>query len=129
MTMDWLIVFAILVLVVAALTGAWLPRLWLTLTIAGTAAFLGAALWTLGGSAEWDWRSGFALGSERLHLRLDAISAWFLALVAVVGGAGAVYAREYWPDRERPESAGRGRGWWSSLVLSMGLVLLCAHGL
>jgi hydrogenase-4 component B len=129
MTMDWLIVFAILVLVVAALTGAWLPRLWLALTLAGTAAFLGAALWTLGGSAEWDWRSGFALGSERLHLRLDAISAWFLALVAVVGGAGAVYAREYWPDRERPESAGRGRGWWSSLVLCMGLVLLCANGL
>src|ERR1035437_6687108 len=129
MTMDWLIVFAILVLVVAALTGAWLPRLWLTLTIAGTAAFLGAALWTLGGSAEWDWRSGFALGGERLHLRLDAISAWFLALVAVVGGAGAVYARGYWPDRARPEAAGRGRGWWSSLVLCMGLVLLCANGL
>jgi hydrogenase-4 component B len=129
MTMDWLIVFAILVLVVAALTGAWLPRLWLALTLAGTTAFLGAALWTLGGNAEWDWRSGFTLGSERLHLRLDAISAWFLALVAVVGGAGAVYAREYWPDRERPESAGRGRGWWSSLVLCMGLVLLCANGL
>ncbi len=129
MTMDRLIVFAILSLVAAALGGARLPRVWLALTLAGTAAFLGAALWTLGGGAEWDWRSGFALGGERLHLRLDAVSAWFLALVAVVGGAGAVYAREYWPDRERPESAGRGRGWWSTLVLCMGLVLLCANGL
>lgn len=129
MTLDWLILFAILVLVAAALSGAWLPRLWLALTLAGTAAFLGAALWTLGGGAEWDWRSDFALGGERLHLRLDAISAWFLTLVAVVGGAGAVYACEYWPDRERPESAGRGRGWWSALVLCMGLVLLCANGL
>jgi len=129
MTMDWLIVFAILVLVGAAISGPWFPRLWLALTLAGTAAFLGAALWTLGGGGEWDWRSGFALGSERMHLRLDAISAWFLALVAVVGGAGAVYAREYWPDRERPESAGRGRSWWSALVLCMGLVLLCSNGL
>jgi len=40
-----------------------------------------------------------------------------------------VYAREYWPDRERPESAGRGRAWWSMLILCMGLVLLCANGL
>lgn len=129
MTMDHLIVFAVLALGAAALSGARLPRLWLALTLAGTAALLGAALWTLSGGAEWDWRSGFALGDERLHLRLDALSAWFLTLVAVVGGAGAVYAREYWPDRERPESAGRGRGWWSALVLCMGLVLLCANGL
>ena len=129
MTMDGLMVFAVLVLVAAALSGAWLPRWWLALTLAGTAALLGAAFWTLGGGTEWDWRSGFALGGEHLHLRLDAISAWFLALVAVVGGAGAVYAREYWPDRERPESAGRGRGWWSTIVLCMGLVLLCANGL
>lgn len=129
MTMERLIGFAILVLAVAALSGLRLPRLWLALTLAGTAALFGAAVWTLGGGAEWDWRSELALGGERLHLRLDAVSAWFLALVAVVGGAGAVYAREYWPDGKRAESAGRGRGWWSTLVLCMGLVLLCANGL
>jgi len=129
MTMGWLIAFAVLVLVAAALSGARFPRLWLVLTLAGTATFLAAALWSLGGAAEWNWRSDFALGNEHLHLRLDAISAWFLALVGVAGGAGAVYARDYWPDRERPESAGRGRAWWSTLVLCMGLVLLCANGL
>jgi len=129
MMMGGLMVFAILVLVAAAFSGAWLPRWWLALTLAGTAAILGAALWTLGGGVEWDWRSAFALGGERLHLRLDAVSAWFLALVAVVGGAGAVYARGYWPDQERPESAGRGRFWWGVLILCMGLVLLCANGL
>jgi hydrogenase-4 component B len=78
-------VFAILVLVAAGLSGARFPRWWLALTLAGTAAFLGAALGPLGGGIEWDWRSGFALGGERLHLRLDAVSAWFLALVAAVG--------------------------------------------
>lgn len=129
MTMAPLIAFALLALVVAAVSGLRFPRLWLALTLAGAAAFCGAALWTLGGGGVWDWRSGLALGGEPLHLRLDAVSAWFLTLVAVVGGAGAVYAREYWPDDKRPESAGRGRGWWSALVLCMGLVLLCANGL
>lgn len=129
MTMAHLIAFAFLALLAAALSGPRFPRLWLALTLAGTATFLGAALWTLSGGEVWDWRNGFALGDERLHLRLDAISAWFLALVAVVGGAGAVYAREYWSESARPESAGRGRGWWSALVLCMSLVLLCANGL
>lgn len=129
MTMAPLIGFALLALVAAAFSGPRLPRLWLALTLAGTAASLGAALWTLGGGVVWDWRSEFALGGEPLHVRLDAVSAWFLALVAVVGGAGAVYAREYWWDGARPESAGRGRGWWSALVLCMSLVLLCANGL
>ena len=37
MTMGWLIAFAVLVLVAAALSGARCPRLWLVLTLAGTA--------------------------------------------------------------------------------------------
>jgi hydrogenase-4 component B len=129
MTVDWIIAAAVAALAAAALSGARLQRVWLALTLAGAGAFLAAALWTLGGGAEWDWRSGFAPGGEPMHLHLDGLSAWFLALVAVVGAAGAVYARGYWPDGDRPESAGRGRVWWSILVLCMGLVLLCANGL
>jgi hydrogenase-4 component B len=129
MTTGYLIWFSIGVLLVATASGIRLPRLWLALTLAGTASFLAAALWTLLAGSPWDWRSVVTLGEEHLHLRLDAISAWFLALVAVAGGAGAVYARGYWPEHERPESAGRGRSWWSVLILFMGLVLLCANGL
>ena len=129
MTMNWLMAGAIVMLVAAALSGARFPRVWLALTLAGTTILLAAAFWTLGGGAEWDWRSGFAVGGERMHLHRDALSAWFLALVAVVGGGGAVYARGYWPDGEHPTSAGRGRAWWSTLVLCMGLVLLCVNGL
>lgn len=129
MTMGCLIAFAILALVAASLSGPRLPRWWLGLTLAGTAAFLAAAAWTLAGGAEWDWRSAVALGGERVHLRLDGVSGSFLALVAAIGAAGGVYAVGYWPDHERPDSAGRGRAWWSALVLCMGLVLLCANGL
>ncbi|MHB1308476.1 MAG: proton-conducting transporter transmembrane domain-containing protein [Limisphaerales bacterium] len=127
--MGGFIAMGLVMWVAAALSGPRFPRTWLGLTLAGSAAFLAAAFGTLGGGAGWDWRGGMELGGERLHLRLDALSAWFLALVCVVGGAGAVYARGYWPDREQPASAGRGRAWWSLLLLCMSLVLLCANGL
>ncbi len=104
-------------------------RLWLGLTLVGTAAALTAALGVLTGTPEWTWRSGFLVGGEALYFRLDGLSAWFLVLVSVVGGLGAVYSREYWSDAHNPASAPRGRAWWSALVLSMGLVLLCSNGL
>jgi len=70
-----------------------------------------------------------SLGGELIYLRLDGVSALFLALLCTVGGAGAVYAREYWSEQHYPASAPRGRMWWSALVLSMGLVLTVANGL
>jgi hydrogenase-4 component B len=105
------------------------PRLWLALTVGGAVSGLGAALMVLLGPEDWEWRSGFPLAGEVIHLRLDALSAWFLVVVCMVGGAGAVYSREYWSDQQYPASAPRGRAWWSALVLSMGLVLTMSNGL
>src|SRR3954454_3398800 len=105
MTLNGIIASATALLVAAALSARW-ARLWLALTLAGTAALGGAAFYALGSGRGWEWRSGFPLAGERLHLQLDGLSAWFLALVAVAGAAGAVYARGYWNDAERPESAG-----------------------
>ena len=53
----------------------------------GAIAGLSAALTVLLGGADWEWRSGFSLGGEPIHLRLDGLSALFLALLWVVGGA------------------------------------------
>ena len=103
------------------LVGPRYSRIWLALTLAAAAAGLSAALMVLLGGGDWEWRSGFSLGGEPLHLRLDGISALFLVLLCVVGGAGAVYSREYWSDHHYPDSAPRGRAWWSALLLSMGL--------
>lgn len=104
-------------------------RGWLALTVVGAVAGLGAALLVLLVSPDWEWRSAFTLGGYPLHLRLDGVSALFLVLMCVVGGAGAVYAREYWSEQEYPDSAPRGRVWWSALLLSMGLVLTASNGL
>jgi hydrogenase-4 component B len=109
--------------------GPRLARAWLAFTLAGTGAALAAELLVLGGTADWEWRSDFAVGGEPLHLRLDGISAVFLALLCVVGGLGAIYSREYWSDQHNAESAPRGRLWWCAMILSMGFVLLCSNGL
>jgi len=125
---------ALLLVAACGLTGGMLlgrdsPRLWLGLTVAGIAAGLAAAMTVLAGGGAWEWRSAFPVGGEALHLRLDGISAFFLVLVGVVGGAGAVYAQEYWADRRHPRSARAGRLWWNAMVMSLALVLLAANGL
>jgi len=117
-----LLLIAAICLIAGMVLGPRFARLWLTLTVVGTAAALSAALCVLTGGADLIWRSSFAVGGEALSLRLDGVSALFLVLVSVVGGLGAIYSREYWPDP-------RGRVWWNALVLSMGLVLLCSNGL
>ena len=92
-------------MLVSILVGRAAERFWLTATLVGATAALVAAGRVLAGGAEWEWRSGFLLGGEALHLRLDAVSALFLVLLCVVGGAGAVYGRGYWTERAHPRSA------------------------
>lgn len=106
-----------------------LPKLWLGAVLTGSAGALAAAVVPLAGGAIWDWRSFAQIGGEEVHLRLDAVSALFLALLSVIGGAGAVYAREYWSDIEHPRSAAHGRIWWIVVVASLEFVLLTVNGL
>ncbi|HEU5068829.1 MAG TPA: proton-conducting transporter membrane subunit [Verrucomicrobiae bacterium] len=129
MTPGVLLLIAACGVIAGLVLGPWRPRLWLALTSAGAIVALVAALWVLVGATDWEWRSGFAVAGEPLHLRLDGLSAFFLVLLSVVGGAGAVYAREYWADQQHPDSAGRGRLAWNAISLSMGGVLLISNGL
>ena len=116
--------------IILSLMGAFrAPRCWLSALLASTLTALAAAAWVLATGNTWEWRSAFLIGGESVHLRLDGVSALFLALVAVVGGAGAAYSREYWAERAHPVSAQASRWWWSALLLCMGLLLLCSNGL
>jgi hydrogenase-4 component B len=113
----------------ALLAGRVAPRLWLAATLMGMMAALAAAVMVLVAGAGWEWSSGFLVGGEPLHLRLDGLSAFFLVLLCVVGGAGSVYSRDYWPDKAHPRSARTGRVWWSVMLFSLGGVLLVSNGL
>ena len=125
--------FALLVAGAAILTGIAAapsaPRLWLVTTLLGLGAAMAAAVGVLAGGAEWIWRSKFLLGGEHLYFRLDALSALFMALLCVIGGAASLYAREYWADRRHPRSARSGRLWWNVILLNLSIVLLAANGL
>lgn len=105
------------------------PRCWLAALIAGALAAFTAAAQTLATGAAWEWQSLFRIGGETVHLRLDGLSAMFLALAALLGAAAGSYSREYWSDAAHGRSAPWGRLWWSSLLLFMGLLLLASNGL
>ena len=96
MTLGPPLLLAFMALAISIVAGFRLPRTWLALTVTGTVVGLVAALRVLLGGENWEWQSGFLLGGEALHLRLDGLSAMFLMLVSVVGGTGALYSREYW---------------------------------
>jgi hydrogenase-4 component B len=124
-----LLLLAALGSLTAVFAGFRAPRVWLAATLLAVTAALFAAGCILTGAADWEWSSVYRVGGERLLLRLDGLSAFFLALLGVVGGAGTVYSREYWADRPHPRSAGPGRAWWSLLLASLGLVLIVSNGL
>jgi hydrogenase-4 component B len=129
MSVAHLLTISSVTLLAGLLAGAALPRFWLATTLTGMIAALAAAVSVLAGGTEWNWRSGFAIGGEMPHLRLDSISAFFLVLLCVVGGAATVYSREYWSDAAHPRSARAGRMWWNLLMLSLGSILLASNGL
>ena len=129
MSSGALLLLAAVGLVASIILGPGRPRLWLGLTLAAAATGLIASALVLGGGPVWEWRSSFPVGGERLHFLLDGVSAFFVALLAIVGGTGAAYSHEYWNDSDYPQSAPRGRLWWSGLVLSLGTTMLAANGL
>ncbi len=105
------------------------PASWTLATVLGSLTLgLSAANVLLSGQP-LDWQPGFTLGSQPLHLHLDALSAFFLALLAIVGGASTLYSSAYWTDRHHPVSAPSARAWWILMLLCMTLVLITANGI
>ena len=129
MTPGWFLLLAAIGIVVGIAAAFTAPRLWLSATILGLGAAFVAAIWILVSGDVWEWQPDFYIGGESLHLRLDAISAFFLVLLTVVGSAGTLYSSEYWTDKDHPASAPAGRAWWNILFGNLGLILLLANGL
>ena len=129
MTPGFLLLIALAGITIGLLTARRASRVWLAATLVGTLAALVAAVWILLSSATWNWQPDFKLGGQPIHLLLDPLGAFFLALLSVLGGAGSLFSQEYWSDKGHPVSAPSGRAWWNGLLLCMGLILLLANGL
>ncbi len=129
MTAGFLLSVGAVAAVAATAAGRRLPRIWLSLVSLACAAALAASVRVLAGAGEWEWRSTYALAGQPVHLRLDALSALFLALLSFIGCSGAVFSREYWSDEHKPDSAPRGRVAWISMLICMALVLTVSNGL
>lgn len=129
MTLGGVLGVAAVAILVAVLTSQWAPRVWLAAILVAAAAGMAASVGVLVLGGEWEWWGATVVAGDRLHLRLDGVSALFVALLSAIGSAGAVYARSYWTDRAHPRSAPLGRVWWSVLLLSQGFVLLASNGL
>jgi hydrogenase-4 component B len=129
LTIELLLLTSGVGLLLSILAGLRAPRWWLGGVLMGAACALGAAITALATGVVWDWHGTLTLGGEAVHLRLDAVSALFLALLGLIGGAGAVYGRGYWTERAHPRSAGWGSVWWSLMLLCLGLVLVITNGL
>jgi len=129
MNTSALIVFATASMIASLAIARLWGRVWLFCVLASTTAALVASFGVLLTREGWDLRSTLAIGGEPVHVRLDALAAFFLALLSVVGGAAAAYARTYWDEASHPETARAGRAWWSGLLLCLGFVLLSSNGL
>ena len=62
-------------------------------------------------------------------LRLDALSAFFMVPVFLIGGLGSVYGLGYWPAKENPRGARKLQAFWGLLVAGMAILLAAGHAL
>ena len=91
------------------------------LACAGAALGLGAALLVLLGEGPAE--------SARLALRLDRLSALFLAPISIVAGAGAVYGLRYHAQATLGGRAVRLQIWYGLAVAGMALLVAAANAL
>lgn len=60
---------------------------------------------------------------------LDALSAFFLVPILLVGFLGALYAQGYWPAEKNPRTASRTRFFWGQILSGMVLLVASRHGI
>ena len=129
MMIHWPLAATLAFALTALLAAHRAPRVWLVAAVGGALASGVAAIMVLAGGVTWEVLTPLLVAGNQVHLKMDALSAFFLLLLGMISGAGSVYSSEYWSDRRHPRSASAGRFWWSLMTLSMQLVLLATDGL
>jgi hydrogenase-4 component B len=106
--------------------GAWSAAvLTLLASLLGTAGALGA----LRGGAVAVLRLPLSLPGFALEFAVDAVSAFFVLPVLVVGALGALYGLAYWSPRRRPAHGRRLRLCYGAILGSMVLLTIAHDGI
>lgn len=131
-----LILLAILVMAASGLSGLFLPRRsawgeWIaaTMTVLAAAAGLVGAGMGLGRQPIDPVALPFTTMGAQPVLGLDALSAFFLVPVFLMGGLGSIYGLGYWPQRRCLRSGTKLRLFWGLLVAGMALLIISRSGL
>ncbi len=132
-----LIIVAIGLAAVSGAPGAVLPRrsqrgervaaaLMVSAALAGLAGAAGAFCGRPGGApaAFFPWP---AAGNGLVGL--DALSAFFLVPVFLMGALGPLYGLGYWPQRRHPGNGRKLRLFWGLMVAGMALLIISRHAL
>ncbi|MDD2236530.1 MAG: proton-conducting transporter membrane subunit [Kiritimatiellae bacterium] len=69
------------------------------------------------------------IGSEDWSVGMDALSAFFLVPLFLLGGLGALYGLRYWAQEEHPENGRKTRLFWGFCVAGMALLLIARHAI
>ena len=103
-------------------------RIAATLMACGTLTGLACAAATLlGGGRPTAFFPWPAAGNAVVGL--DALSAFFLVPVFLVGGLGPVYGLGYWPQRHHASNGRKLRLFWGLLVAGMALLVISRHAM
>ncbi len=96
------------------------------MVVIGSAGGLAAAIVALATGAVATGNFAGVLAGTRACVRLDALSAFFLIPVFLIGAAGSVYGLGYWRQAEHPRTAARLQLYYGILLASMAGVTLAA---
>jgi hydrogenase-4 component B len=130
-----LIIVALLFTAVSGLPGLMLSRasLWsqriavACMCLGSLAGLIGAGLglynpMTTAVSFPWP-----AMGDSLIGV--DALSAFFLVPIFLMGGLGSIYGLGYWPQRRYPRTGKRLHVFWGGLVAGMALLVISKHAI
>ncbi|MEN6309563.1 MAG: proton-conducting transporter membrane subunit [Anaerohalosphaeraceae bacterium] len=60
---------------------------------------------------------------------IDALSAFFLFPIFLMGGLGSIYSLGYWPQRQYPQNGRKLRLFWGLLTAGMSLLVISRHAM
>ena len=104
------------------------PRVTATLSALAGLTLLAAAAAVLAGADGSSLALSWLPGGPDAALRLDPLSAFFLAPIGLIGALGPIYGAGYYPRAEHPASDRPVRAGYATLTASLALVALANDG-